>query len=515
MRTTLAGALWLTAIAGSALSSCARGHVPVAEPAGSLLIANALVVDGSGAPAFRGAVRVRGARIAAVGALTAAPGEKVIDAGGHLLAPGFIDTHSHHDRGLADEPSALAVVSQGVTTIVVGQDGESSLPLRELFAALRARPVAINVASYAGHGTLRERVLGRDFRRAATATEIAAMQRLLRRELDDGALGLSSGLEYDPGIYSSSAELFALAEVLAEKRGRYISHIRSEDRHFWAALDEAIEIGRRAGIPVQISHLKLAMRELWGRADELIARLERARSSGVEVTADVYPYAYWQSTMTVLFPERNFEDRAAAEFALRELVTPEGLRLSSYEPNRAYIGKTLAEIAKLREQDPVTTYLALIAESQRFAQKKGEGASVESVIGTSMREEDIRALLAWRHANVCSDGSLHSGHPRGYGSFPRVLARYGRDEKLFSWEKAVEKASLLGATHVGIRDRGAIAPGYFADLVLLDPARLRDNATTEQPELLASGVERVWVNGVEVFHDGAPTGQHPGRPVLR
>jgi N-acyl-D-amino-acid deacylase len=283
-------------------------------PAATTLIRRAQMIDGTGAPSRRDDVRIAGDRIVAVGRLTPTEGERVVDANGLTIAPGFIDTHSHHDRGLDIARDALPMVSQGVTTIVVGQDGGGS-NLAALFARLESQPVSVNVTSYAGHGSIRSRVMGQDFARHATAGEIERMKPLLKAEMDAGALGLSTGLEYDPGIYSAPEEVLALAKVAADAGGRYISHMRSEDRWFWEALDELIAIGRTHRMPVQVSHMKLGMHDLWGQADKLIGVLDRARADGVQLTADIYPYAYWQSNLGVLYPKRNFSDEKETEFA--------------------------------------------------------------------------------------------------------------------------------------------------------------------------------------------------------
>jgi N-acyl-D-amino-acid deacylase len=282
----------------SALISTTTAHAQTT----STLVRGASVVDGTGSPAHIADVRITGKVIGSVGTLTLLPGELVIDAHGLVLAPGFIDTHSHHDVKIYEHREALAAVSQGITTIVVGQDGGyggpySHLPLGKFVTRLESQPAAVNVASYAEHGTIREAVMGDDLRRAATSDEIEHMRALLREEMNSGALGLSTGLEYEPGLYSSTEELIELAKVSGACGGRYISHIRSEDRHFWQALSELLEIGRAARIPVQVSHMKLAMRSLWGQSDKLIATLDRARDQGIDVTADVYPYTMWESSL--------------------------------------------------------------------------------------------------------------------------------------------------------------------------------------------------------------------------
>ena len=495
------------------VAACAPRPTPAPTTAATTLIANARIVDGSGDAARVGSVRIAGDRIAEVGNLRARPGEHVVDAGGLVIAPGFIDTHSHHDGRLFEMRDAVAAVSQGITTIVVGQDGGSRSPLSEFFARLEREPPAVNVASYSGHGSLREKVMGEDFRRHATAPEIERMRELLRADMQAGALGLSTGLEYDPGIYSVPQEVVELAKVASSFGGRYISHIRSEDRHFWQAIDEIITIGREARLPVQVSHIKLAMRSLWGRADSLVRVLDRARASGVNITADIYPYTYWQSTLTVLFPERDFENRATAEFVLREISSPDGLLLARFDPDTTYVGRTVAQIAAARGTDPPATLMALIRES--LALEKATGNSAESVIGTSMDERDIERLLAWPFTNVCSDGGLAGRHPRGFGAFTRVLGEYTRERRILSLENAIRKMTSLSAQNLGLVERGRVAPGYYADLVLFDAATVRDVATPLQPQARSVGVRSVWVNGEIVYQDAAPTGRRPGRVLRR
>jgi len=352
--------------------------------------------------------------------------------------------------------------------------------------------------------------MGEDYRRPATEDEMEAMRLLLAREMASGALGLSTGLEYDPGIYSEIDEVLLLAREAARHGGRYISHMRSEDRYFWEALEEFIAIGREAELPVQISHMKLAMRSLWGRADEALARLDEARAEGIQVTADVYPYEYWQSSMTVLLPERDFTDRAAFQFALDELVPPDGFLVSAFGPDPSYVGLRLDSIARLRDTDPVTAYMELVAEAQVW---EGEGRA-EGMIGTSMATDDIDALLRWPHTNISSDGGLRDRHPRGAGSYPRVLGRYVRERGVLDLAEAIHKMTGLAAANVGILDRGLIRPGMAADLVLFDPETVLDRATPEDPLALSVGIEAVWVNGELVWEGTSPSGARPGR-VLR
>lgn len=489
-------------IAGLAGATVVAAWQPPSAPP-TTLIRQALVIDGGGGPPRRGDVRVSGDRIVAVGQLAPDVGERVVDAHGLTLSPGFIDTHSHHDRGLDAARDALAMVSQGVTTIVVGQDGGGSA---ELLARLESQPVSVNVASYAGHGTIRSRVMGQDFARHATPDEIERMKPLVKAEMDAGALGVSTGLEYDPGIYSAPEEVLALAKVAGDAGGRYISHIRSEDRWFWAALDELITIGRVKRMPVQVSHIKLGMHDLWGQAEKLIGVLDRARASGVQLTADIYPYTYWQSNLGVLYPKRNFSDAAETDFVLAHVSLPDDIIFNSFRGHPEYAGKTLAQIAVLRGTSPSKTLTDLLAEPG------GVGAGI---VAKGMADADIERLIKWPFANICSDGQSTGLHPRGFGSFSKVLGPYVRDRKLFTLEEAVRKMSSLAAANVGLSNRGLVAPGYFADVVLFDPAVVADRADFGHAQAQAVGIHTVWVNGQVVFQGGKTTGVYSGRPLRR
>ena len=496
----------------TALAACEGEPLPSADPA-TQLITNVILIDGTGAPQRKESVRVLGGKIIDVGDLNKRPNDIVIDGGGQILAPGFIDTHSHADTELFDQPDALAAVSQGITTVVIGQDGGSPLPLFDFRLKLLDSPVAMNVAAFSGHNTLRSHVLGENYQREATEPEIAVMSQFLREDMQAGALGLATGLEYDPGIYSSTDEVIALARVAAKQGGRYISHVRSEDRWFEQAIDEIIEIGREANLPVQVSHIKLASAGLWGRAPEILAKMDAARAEGIDITADIYPYEYWQSMMMVLLPARDITDRAEVEFALSDLAPPEGLWFTKFDPQPEYVGKTLVEVAELRGVDPVTAFMELIAESEAMTAQAGEPADM--IIGTSMREDDIRTLMAWPHTNICTDGSLDDLHPRGAGAFPRVLGRNVRELGLLTLEEAVHKMTGLSAKHMGFVNRGVIRPGAAADLVLFDPESVIDNATPQNPGALSSGISKTWVNGQIVFEDGRATGLMPGRFIAR
>lgn len=481
------------------------------------LLKNAMIVDGSGAAGFPGDVRFNHDGIIAIGDLEALETDEVIFAKGMVLAPGFIDTHSHHDMGLDEFPQAVAAISQGITTIVVGNDGVSNFPIENFTQELKLNPPAINVSTYTGHGTLRLEVMGADYKREAGAEEISRMKALLAKEMQSGSLGLSTGLEYDPGIYSNTEEVIAIAKTAAAEGGRYISHMRSEDRALDEAIEELIQIGREAGLPVQISHIKLAAMNIWGQVDRVLHRLEDARAEGIDVTADVYPYTYWQSTLTVLLPDRDFDDLDAARFALKNLAPADGLTLSDYAPDPDLVGLTVAEIAAVRGKSNEETYLQLIRDAYEGFTTDELAALEEpreSVIGVSMSEQDVAALVAWQHSNICSDGASE-GHPRGYGAFPRAIRKYVREQGLVAFPDMIRKMTSLSAEHVGIEGRGLILPGYAADLVLFNPDTVGDNATIEHHDRLSDGITRVWVNGEMVWQNQQATRARPGVFVVR
>ncbi len=510
---------WLIAIFSLsitiALSACSTPIGNTSSPSvlrTTTLIKNALVVDGTGRPGFYADVRFSKEKILSIGKLKFSQNDLVVDGSGFILAPGFIDSHSHHDIGLDIAPEAKAAISQGITTIVIGNDGSSSAPLSEIKKDLLNSPVALNIASYTGHGFIRSKAMGEDYKREATPDEINKMKMLLITDLENGSLGLSTGLEYDPGIYSSKKEVIELAKSVSKFKGRYISHMRSEDRAFAEALEELISIGKKADLPVQISHIKLAAIDLWGQSSSVIKRLEEARSEGVDVTADVYPYTYWESTLTVLLPERDYYDLDAARYALEKLAPAEGMTLSSYMPDPSLVGKNIAEIAIERKQSNEETYLQLIRDAYDGLSAEEEAKLMElpeSVIGVSMNETDIENFIKWPHTNICSDGAS-TGHPRGFGSFTRAIRKYVREKNIIPIEEMIRKMTTLSAAHVGIEERGEIKEGFAADLVLFNLKTVSDRASIEQSDLVSDGIEGVWVNGTRVWNNKQTVGNLPG-----
>ncbi len=481
----------------------------------STLIVGARLVDGTGAPARFASVRIDGARVVAVGQLKPRKSDRVVQAHGMVLAPGLIDTHSHHDEGDFKERDMLSLLRQGVTSIVIGVDGHGKEPLSAFARRYASAPSTVNVASYSGHGYFRGLVMGADYKRPATPAEIGRMDALLTADLAAGSLGLSTGLEYDPGIYSTKQEIVSLARTSARLGGRYISHMRSEDVEFDAAVDELLDIGRQTGIPVQISHMKLAMVDRWGQAASVLRKLDQARAEGIQVSADIYPYEAWLSSLSVLMPKRDFNDLAAANFALTKLSTPQGMKISRFSPDPSLVGKTIAEIAAMRGADAATTYLELIRQSEAYAKIHPEDPDPDHVIGTSMAPADIATLIKWPHTNICSDGYLHGMHPRNVGSFAKIIRLYVREQKLLTLEEAIRKMSSLSAQHVGLAQRGRIVPGAYADLFLFDAAKMADRSTDAQPEALAEGVDRVWVNGKLVLESGKATHIYAGKFLKR
>jgi len=299
-----------------------------------------------------------------------------------------------------------------------------------------------------------------------------------------------------------------LALVAARRDGRYISHLRSEDIKLEDAIDEIIAIGKRTKMPVQISHFKIAMKSKWGKAPALLNILDQARARGVQITADIYPYDFWLSTLEVQFPKRDFDNKESAEFALRELTPPEGMILAKYDAMPEYVGKNIAQIAAERNEDPATTYMYLI----RLARDKNAD---EQVMGRSMTETDIITLMQWPYTNICSDGFGGGRHPRGVGSFPRVINRYVKLLKAMDLETAIYKMTGLSAKNLGLEQRGKISTGYFADLVVLDTTVIADHATLVSPFLRSTGVDQVWVNGKRVWNNKSYTGQLPGQIIKR
>lgn len=469
-------------------------------------IVGATLIDGSGRPPVGDAVVVvRGDRIVAVGRrgrVTVPRGARVVEARNLTLAPGFIDTHNHSGGGLAREPTAATQVSQGITTVLLGQDGGSEYPIADYLATLDRSPAALNVMTMIGHATLRSKVMKGGTNRPATRTEIDEMARLVERGMRDGAFGLSSGLEYEVGKRATTEEVIALARPAAAHGGIYMSHVRDEADRTMEAFAEAVRIGREANLPVQISHIKLGSAGVWGRSAEAVALIERARRAGQDVSADCYPYDAWASTIKVLVPSDRHDDAAAVARGLSDVGGAQNVTITNCPAHPDYEFKTLAAIAEAAGKTPIEIYMQVV---------KDGGAGV---VCRSMKDEDIKRFYQQPWVMVSSDGGIGMRHPRGAGSFPRVLGLFARERRWLTLAQAVRKMTNLPAQRMSLaRERGLVRPGYYADLVLFDAARVLDRSTFERPHEISVGVERVWVNGAEVWKDGAPTGALPGRAL--
>jgi len=525
-----------------------------------ILIAGGAVIDGTGAPRRRADVALQGDRIAAVGDLSGWAADLRLDASGLVVAPGFIDMHTHSDLALLINPRAESKLRQGVTTEVIGQCGFSPAPapeghrheIRALFGAwgrqvtwgwgsfadyldaLRERRTSVNVVPVVGHTSCRAGVMGEESR-GPTAAELSQMRSAVEAAMGDGAFGLSSGLVYAPGMFADTDELVALAEAVAPHDGVYFTHIRGEADTLLDAIAEAIEIGRRAGVTVQLSHLKAQGRQNWGKIEAVLAAVERAREDGIDVTYDVYPYTAWNTGLGQLLPSWAREGGAEAilarlsDPASRAQIRSEIAAAADADPgrweqrllasvdsqaNRPLQGLTIAEIATRRDAAPEDVVISLLLEERCNA----------SMVGFGMSEEDVRRALAHPLAMIGSDaaasapygilGKSHP-HPRSYGAFPRVLGHYAREENLFPLEEAVAKMTSRPAARLGLTDRGRIAPGMAADLVVFDPDTITDRATYEQPHQYAAGVQFVIVNGTIELEGEEHRGRRAGRVLVR
>ena len=466
-------------------------------------IVGADLADGSGKALRRANVRFVGDRVVSVGAGAPQRGDTVVNGAGLVVAPGFIDIHNHSAGELANDPAAATQVAQGITTLVVGPDGGSPWPIGEFLAERRRNPAAVNVAAFAGHATVRRLVLGDDFRRPARVDEVARMATLVDQAMREGAMGLSSGLEYEVGGYAETTELVELSKVAARYGGVYMSHIRDEADKSFEALREAIEIGERARVAVQISHIKLGTVSVWHKAAEAIAIVEAARKRGVDVTADEYPYNAWSSTITVLVPDKRYDHPPSVEKALADVGGAANVLIVRHAAHPEYEFRTLDAVARDRKTTPVDLFIQIVRDG-------GAG-----VVCTSMVEDDMRAFYRQPWVMVASDGGIGTRHPRGAGTFPRVLGRYVRDERWLSLPEAIRKMTSAPAERLKLARRGRIVAGAIADIVLFNPKTVIDRSTFTEPGVLPTGIEKVFVSGELVWDGGQPVAARPGKVIVR
>lgn len=500
------------------------------QDAFDLIVRGGTVVDGSGAPGRRADVGIRQGRVAAIGDLAAAAAPATVDAGGLIVAPGFIDVHTHADD-LAQHPLAEHFARMGVTTVVAGNCGGSPVDVGAAFRVIRETGVAVNFATFVGHNSVREAVMGRA-RRAPTPAELAKMEALVAQAMADGAVGFSTGLQYVPGTYADTAEIVALARVAGKAGGVYASHMRNEGTELEAAVAETLAIGEQAGIAVQVSHLKVDAPSRWGASAKALAMIDAARAKGQRVVADQYLYDAASSTLGIRFPSwaleggqaeivRRLDDAATwakIKAEMRGLIRERGLenysfaRIANYPADPSLNGLTIPEVAqKVRG----TRDLDAQFETMRTMLRAG-GASM---VYQFMAEDDITRILRHPQVAIASDSGLNVlgrgvPHPRGYGNAVRALGRYVRELKVVSLEEAVRKMTALPADQFGFADRGRIAVGRAADLVVFDAATVTDRATYDQPHQYPDGVAHVLVNGVLVVTRGAHTQARPGQVLV-
>jgi N-acyl-D-amino-acid deacylase len=492
------------------------------------------VVDGTGAPGYRADVAVKGDRIVRIArdGIAANEAALAIDARGLVVAPGFIDTHAHVED-LATRPLAESFIRQGVTTVIYAPDGGMPWPLEPAIARLNASGHAPNTAFFAGHNTIREQVMG-SANRAPTAQELERMKAMVDQAMKAGAIGLSTGLRYVPGIYSKTEEVIELAKVAAAHGGFYSSHIRDEGAGSIDAVAEVIRIAREAHLPAQVSHHKLMGQAQWGQSVRTLAMVDSARKQGLDVSIDQYAYDATSTGTAVLFPAwalsggrdslrarlANPAQRKQIESGMREIILEERgggdlsrIRIASYGPHPQWNGKTFADIAKERGRTPNIDFAIELGIE---IQMTGGASGVWHVAD----EADVRRIMKYPFTMISSDGGIgvlgHGHpHPRNYGAFARVLGRYVREEKVLTLEEAVRKMTSLPAWRIGQPERGRIAEGTFADVAVFDPLTITDRATYENPHQFAVGVEYVMVNGVLVLRSASLTGEKPGRVLRR
>jgi N-acyl-D-amino-acid deacylase len=544
-----------SAVALLTLAACSAS-----EPQYDLLIRNGRVVDGTGAPGVEASVAVRGDRVVAIGPLPDATASETIDATGLVVAPGFINMLSWADEPLLVDGRSQSDIRQGVTLEVFGE-GWSMGPLNERMKAeqqesqgdlefaidwttlgeylegLERKGISPNVASFVGATTLRIHELGYADREP-TPAELERMKELVRQAMREGALGVGSSLIYAPAFYAKTPELIELVRVAGEFGGMYISHMRSEGSRLLEAIDELIQIAREAKVPAEIYHFKAAGRDNWDKTDAAIARIEAARREGLRITADVYTYPAGATGLNATMPPwvqeggydqwvARLKDPATRARVLREMSAPttewenffvgagpDGILLSGFksEALKPLTGKTLTEVAAMRGTSPQETAIDLVIE---------DGSRVDAVYFL-MSEDNLRKKLRLPWVSFASDsGSMapegvflrSNPHPRAYGNFARWLGRYVRDEQLVPLEEAIRRLTSMPAEHLSIKERGRLADGYFADIVVFDPATIQDHATFEKPHQYATGVVHVFVNGTQVLRNGDHTGATPGRVV--
>jgi N-acyl-D-amino-acid deacylase len=496
------------------------------------ILRNGRVIDGTGNPAFFADVAVKDGRVAAIGRKLSGGAAQEFDAGGQIVAPGFIDVHTHAEN-IESLPEAENFLRMGVTTLVLGNCGSSRLGIGAYFSKLDEMGVSPNVSTLIGHGSVRSQVLGRSIRRPPTSEELEEMKGLVEQAMKEGALGMATGLIYLPGTFADTEEIVELARVVSAYGGIYVSHMRNEGRAIFSALDELFRIAREADIRAQISHIKLSGNIAWGQADKVLAAIDEQRALGLDITQDQYMYAASSTGISQLVPASAreggpdaFKERIANPEEKARIIADmkQGLQatgrdsyayavIASYRADPSLQAKNIAEAARQRfGSDSLDAQIEMILEIQ----SKGGASGVFH----GMNEDDLQDFLRHPNTMIASDSSVRRfeagvPHPRGYGNNARALARYVRELEILRLEEAVRRMTTLPATVFGIKDRGQLREGAWADLVVFDPATVQDPATFNEPHQYATGFQYVFVNGVLVVENDEHNGARPGKMVRR
>ncbi len=509
-------------------------NITLAQQPYDLVIKNGRVVDGTGNPWQRADVGITNGRIVRVGNIPAEQAKRVIDANGQIVAPGFIDVHAHVERDLEVQPDAPNFIFDGVTTLVTGNCGGSNINMKAYFDTLRLGGISLNLASLIGHNSVRMRVMKTAFREP-TVREQAEMERLVEQAMRDGAVGLSTGLIYTPGTYAKTPEVVGLARKASQYGGVYASHIRNEGQNVKKAIEEAIQIGREAGIPVEISHFKVASKPIWGSSVETVALVEAARREGIDVTVDQYPYTASSTSLQSIVPSwaladsdsmvlARFRDPASRTKIRSEMLASlkqngrtdyEYAVVSNYRADTTFNGMSIHKInQKLGRPNTATSEADLVMDLiERNSMNR-----VQMVYHT-MSEQDVETILRYPNTMIASDAGVATfgsamPHPRAYGTNTRVLARYVRDRKIIPLEEAIRRMTSLPAQRFSLTGRGLLQPGYAADVVIFDANTISDQATYDKPHAYATGIGWVLVNGVPVVENGKHTHQRAGAVLL-
>jgi len=517
-------ALALCAFLFARLPADARAKAPA--PLYDLLITNARIVDGSGNPWFRADVAIKDGRVARIGRLGPDTAARTIDARGQILAPGFIDVHTHVES-IYNSPAAENFVRMGVTTLVTGNCGGSATEVAEFLGRISKEPLAINLATLIGHGSVRRKAMGLDDR-APTPEELKQMESIVEQAMKDGAVGLSTGLIYVPGTYAKTDEVVALARVAAKYQGLYATHMRNEGDKVADAIRESIGIGEQAGLPVDISHFKISNKKLWGQSPMTLGLVREARARGLSVTVDQYAYTASSTSLDSRLPawlraggldesKKRLADQATRDRVFKEMkdtLKKSGFKdysyavVASYRPDKSFNGKSIAEITKqAKNKSDVTSQIAQILEMYE--------AGGASMVYHSMGEDDVKRIMQEPFTMIASDAGVRQlddsvPHPRGYGNNARVLGHYVRELKLISLADAIRKMTSLPAQTFGFRDRGLIREGLAADLVIFDETTIIDQATFDKPHQFPLGISYVIVNGTPVLENNQITSARSG-----